>query len=408
MLEENAANEIKIKSAEAASIAKSQILANTSHELRTPLGAIIGILSSFEVANLTTDQKDMIDILACTSDMVLSIVNDILYVARLEAKKIILMNTTFDLLELFESTIESFGKKAGTKRIELIVNCEVDMLPRYIKSDPESIDPEYIKYAWQSYSQSDMSMTKMQDGTGLGLSICKSLVEINGGEINVESQLGIGNTRNALLNYFKAIKKIDAFETFDEGINAAKSYRKLNNQSAYDVAFIGLYKDNEQEVMKAALELRGLEMNNNNLIIIFIVFSNNEENELAKKLIRKVGGIATVLHTPITWKKLINLFMQMEKSYSDIDIDNKKLDINENIFKSVVNYEGITKFNSKMNKCILCVDDNAISLENTLQQVSKLGYSTISAANGLEAVKLIYSKSKLLNDAYSSSSFFSH
>ncbi|KAF0423609.1 protein-histidine kinase [Gigaspora margarita] len=139
MLEENAANEIKIKTAEAASMAKSQILANVSHELRTPLGAIIGMLSSFESTNLTTDQKEMIDVLACASDIVLSIVNDILDVAKLEAQKITLMNKTFDLLELFESTIESFGKKAGTKRIELIVNCEIDMLPRYIKSDPERL-----------------------------------------------------------------------------------------------------------------------------------------------------------------------------------------------------------------------------------------------------------------------------
>ncbi|RIB10548.1 hypothetical protein C2G38_2205780 [Gigaspora rosea] len=402
MLEKNAANEIKIKTAEAASRVKSQILTNTSHELRTPLGAIIGILSSFDSTNLITDQKEMINIMSCGSDIVLSIVNDILDVAKLEAQKITLMNTTFDLLELFESTIESFGKKAGTKRIELIVNCKVDMLPRYIKSDPErikftnmgkivvtismqlsdvvdkdknkqtygqiikkgnllvelydtgiGINPEYINYAWQSYSQNDMSMTKRQDGTGLGLSICKSLVEINGGEIDVESHLGKGSkfwftwniellsitsslsnttqfdqisyvlphvikkkriliihpledTRNALLNYFKAIKKIDAFETFDE--------------------------DNEKEVMKAMLELRGLEMKNNNLIIIFIVFPNNEENDLAEKLIRKVGGKATILHTPITWKKLINQFMHMENSYSAIYIDNKKLNINKILY----------------------------------------------------------------------------
>ncbi|CAG8562837.1 13536_t:CDS:2 [Gigaspora margarita] len=60
-----------------------------------------------------------------------------------------------------------------------------------------------------------------------------------------------------------------------------------------------------------------------------------------------------------------------------------------------------------MSKCILCVDDNYISRENTLLQISKLGYSTVSAANGLEAVKLIDSKFRLLNDAYSSS-FYSN
>ncbi|CAG8802625.1 2571_t:CDS:2, partial [Racocetra persica] len=125
------------------------------------------------------------------------------------------------------------------------------------------IDPEYIKHAWQSYSQSDMSMTKAQDGTRLDLSICESLIKINGGEIKVESQLGKGSkfwftwnvelisiassslntthfnqishalphfmkqkriliihplkdARNALLNYLKVIEKIDAFDTFDE------------------------------------------------------------------------------------------------------------------------------------------------------------------------------------------------
>ncbi|RIB11028.1 hypothetical protein C2G38_138755 [Gigaspora rosea] len=82
MLKENAANEIKIKIAEAANRAKSQILANTSHELRTPLGAIIGILSSFESTNLTTCQKEMINIMSCASDIVLSIVNGILDVAN--------------------------------------------------------------------------------------------------------------------------------------------------------------------------------------------------------------------------------------------------------------------------------------------------------------------------------------
>ncbi|CAG8757146.1 28649_t:CDS:2, partial [Racocetra persica] len=324
------------------------------------------------------------------------------------------------------------------------------------------MDPGYIKHAWQSYSQGDMSITKTQDGTGLGLSICKNLVEINGEKIHVESQLKKGSkfwftwnvellsiapsllntthfdqisyslpnvikqkrtlivhpledARNALLNYLKVIEKVDAFDTLDKGINAAKSYIELNNQSAYDLVVIGLYKNNEEEVMKATLELRRLEANSNNLGIIFIVFPNNEENELAEKVIGKVGGTATVLHTPITWKKLINLLMHMEGNYSTIDKNNKSLHVKENFQKRVADYEyadqdiyeNLTENDSKISKCILCVDDNPISLENTLRQVSKLGYSTISATNGLEAIKLIDSKSKLLSDTYTSSSFYS-
>ncbi|CAG8809220.1 27665_t:CDS:2, partial [Racocetra persica] len=55
------------------------------------------------------------------------------------------------------------------------------------------MNPEFIQHAWKSFSRGDMSITRKQEGTGLGLSICKSLVEINGGEIKAESQLGEGS-----------------------------------------------------------------------------------------------------------------------------------------------------------------------------------------------------------------------
>ncbi|RIB29095.1 histidine kinase-like ATPase [Gigaspora rosea] len=412
--------EIQIKAAEFANNAKTQILANTSHELRTPLSAIVGIIPSLEGTTLTTEQKDMLNIISNTADIVLSIVNDVLNVAKLEAKKFILVNKTFDLLNTLEITIIIFGKKAATKNIELIVNCEIDMLPRYVKSDPErlnqvlthllsnsvkftkegeivltismqprevieeineenssydqmvkkeklliqlsdtgiGINPEYLNHAWESFSQGDMSMTKKQDGAGLGLSICKNLVEINGGEIKVESQLGKGskfsftwnvelltmaslstetqynkqtsyvlphtirkkriliihsaeNLRNSILNYLKSVEKVDTFDTFEKVIKAVKTYKELYDQFTYDIVFIGLYENNKEETINFILELKKLLIDSNNLAIILVVFPIHERIVLARELMEKFLG-TFVVYTPITLNKLINQFMYME------------------------------------------------------------------------------------------------
>ncbi|CAG8747095.1 4298_t:CDS:2, partial [Racocetra persica] len=328
------------------------------------------------------------------------------------------------------------------------------------------MNPEYIQHAWKSFSRGDMSITRKQDGTGLGLSICKSLVEINGGEIKAESQLGVGSTfwftwniellfpttptisssitptisklpfsslfeaqfdkqinytlpnfirkkriliihpvknmRNAMLTYFKFVEKVDTFDTFNKGIKDAQTYKELYNRSAYDIAFIGLYEVNKEKVMKAALELKALDMDSNKLVIMFIVFPGNEGNWLAKKLIRKLGRTTSVIYTPITFKKLINQIVHLEKNIAT-DKNNTNLQTNENDDPSIIRrvtdyelyrigdskhdmYEDVTKRNSER-KCILCVDNDTISLENTLQQISKLGYSTISAENEINQIK---------------------
>ncbi|KAG9294383.1 hypothetical protein G9A89_001888 [Geosiphon pyriformis] len=256
LLEEKLKRESQMKAVKAANKAKSQILANTSHELLTPLGAIIGVLSGFDDTLLTSEQKDMIQIMTHASDIVLSIINDILDVAKLEAHKITLTDRTFDLFDLVEKTVEICGERAGAKQIELVLLFEQPSeLPKYVKSDPErlnqiltnllsnslkftdsgeivlkiswvssseaqvqattgvgdsnvlkngtlrfdltdtgaGIHPNFMKDIWESFSQGDHSITRSQDGTGLGLSICKHLVTINGGEIGAQSELGIGS-----------------------------------------------------------------------------------------------------------------------------------------------------------------------------------------------------------------------
>ncbi|CAG8834405.1 23380_t:CDS:2, partial [Racocetra persica] len=183
--------------------------------------------------------------------------------------------------------------------------------------------------------------------------------------------------------------------------------------------FIGLYENNEEEVMKAALKLKALDMDSNRLFIIFIVFPSKEGNCLARKFIRKLGRITSVIYTPITLKKLINQVIHLEKNIA-VDKNNTNLPTIESndadILKRVVDYDlyKIGNVNQDIymditgrdfgTKCILCVDNDSISLESTLQQISKLGYSTISASNGQEAVRLVDSEAKLLRFSYSSSS----
>ncbi|RIB06383.1 hypothetical protein C2G38_2217280 [Gigaspora rosea] len=409
LLKENLEKEVQIKATEVANEVKSRILANTSHELRTPLGAIVGILSSFDDTGLADDQKDMINIMARASDVVLSTVNNILDAARMEANKIILINHVFDLLDLFEDTIELFGERAGAKQIELVMSCEVDKLPKYVMSDPErlkqvlshllsnlikftedgeivmkvslqsqkvtdnsirkakilieiydtgiGIDPEFMQHVLERLSQGDKSINIRLQGAGLGLSICKKLVEINGGEIKAESQLGKGSkfwftwnvellpdipefqnaslktlfyeqtsyvlpyalrlkriliihpvksVRNAMIKYLEQVKKVNAFDTFDKGIQEVKNHKQLYNLFAYDIVFIGLYEKNEEEVIKTISELREIKTNRDNLLIILITFPNNTGKALAEKLVKKIGGRIAIIYIPITWQKLIN------------------------------------------------------------------------------------------------------
>ncbi|KAF0542827.1 protein-histidine kinase [Gigaspora margarita] len=474
VMEENLKKDMQIKAEAIANKTKNQILANTSHELRTPLGAIVGILSSLDNGALTDEQINMIDIMTRASDSLLSIVNDILNAAKLEAHKIILINTTFDLLDLFEKVIEQFVEDAENKQIELILNYDVENIPRYVKSDHDrlkqvlfhllsnsikftetgevvmdvsikshkvidtnqenqtynqivekhylfvelrdtgiGIDPKFIKDIWECFSQVDTSITRRQDGIGLGLSICKNLIAINGGEIEVESQLGKGckfwftwnidpsppniplnkqisyklpsyillkrilvihpvkSARSSILKYLKMVEIVDAFDDPSKGIQEAKNYQELHNKSAYDIVFISLYEKNKEEVIKVSLELREMDINDDNLLIIFMVPSGDKGNALAYNLISKVGGRTAIIYSPVTWQKLTNLFSKI----MDDDIIESKCILNDAVDYKVRQigqdlYEDVNKIvtssrsrSASKSKCSLCVDDDSTDLQ---------------------------------------------
>ena len=225
--------------AEAASIAKSAFLSNMSHEIRTPMNGIIGMANILRREGVSPQQAKRLDTIDASAQHLLSVINNILDISKIEAGKFVLEEAPVAIGSLLANVSSILSERARAKGIHLLIQTE--SLPTNLVGDPTRLQQALLNYAtnaikftdagtvtlrtlkqeetteelvvrfevtdtgigiapeamsrlFSAFEQTDSSMTRKYGGTGLGLAITRRLAELMGGEAGAESRPGVGST----------------------------------------------------------------------------------------------------------------------------------------------------------------------------------------------------------------------
>lgn len=260
------------KVAQASNHAKSEFLANMSHEIRTPLNALLGFSELLSVDLIDPKQESYIDAMRTAGKSLLTLINDILDLSKIEAGKIVLNYEPVSLKSLFAEIEYIFKEKISSKGIRLEVALARDFpdhlildesrirqillnlvgnaakftekgvikltVEKYAVKNQDTIDfiirvedtgpgikEKDLDSIFESFKQVSGQINRKYGGTGLGLAICKRLTEVMNGQISVTSKIGVGST------FFVSLKNIEI--SFDALIQEVK-IESVNNKSPFD------------------------------------------------------------------------------------------------------------------------------------------------------------------------------
>ena len=418
--------------------AKSLFLANMSHEIRTPLNGIVGFTELLNTTELSDEQREFLAIIDKSSENLLSIINNILDLSKIESNKIEIENIIFDSYTEFESAIETYAVGAAEKNIDL--NFYMDpTIGKKLKGDPTKIkeilinlmsnaikftgyegeiNVEIIKTKledefnnkitfsvsddgigmtkdqqsriFEAFSQADASVTRKYGGTGLGLTISSQFTELMGGRLEIESVEDEGTT------FFFSLP-LEEIDSEDNGIvnhNYSNlslcKYENVKKDSTSD-KFLNKYIEIYQPKVKSFDNVSDLKScySNNEAEAYWIDVDKADESvydalhKLDKSKLFVISNVTSrnkieelnVDNNNVIYKPITVTKIQNALKYS-LRINNKTEDkVEEEILKQA------TIFNAN----ILVAEDNIINQKLIKHILSEHGINVELANNGLEA-----------------------